>query len=104
MAGGDGYEVDPAALREYARRSCDIAEKLAEIRRRWAGATELSGDACGYTELRRGYETMQDAWFTELGVYIDILKQLCDGLGAAASGYSSADQRAARRVNGVGAG
>ena len=70
---------------------CDLAQELSGVRAAWAGATDQPGEACGYRELTAAYTAMQDAWFAEIGVHVDVLEELCAGLRTAARGYEKAD-------------
>jgi hypothetical protein len=41
---------------------------------------------------------MQDAWFAELGVHVEVLDELCAAMRSAATGYQRADDDAAHRT------
>jgi uncharacterized protein YukE len=83
--------VDPAAVRAHGADVCGLAERLAEVRRRWAPLADEPGGACGYREITQVYAETQDAWFAELGVYVRVLEELCAGIDAAANDYQGSD-------------
>ena len=80
------------------RSVCGLAQELSGVRSGWAAATDQTGDACGYRELTASYTAMQDAWFAELVVHVEVLDELCAATRSAATAYQRADDAAAHRA------
>lgn len=51
----------------------DAAAALRAVRSTWDAATLDGGGACGLPVTVAAYQRMQEAWFTELGAYADVL-------------------------------
>jgi hypothetical protein len=98
---GAGFTVDIAAVRRGGATACELATELSAVRGRWAGATDEPGDALGYAETTAVFRRMQDTWFDELGVYIRVLEELCQGLKVSADNYRAAEDGAAARGDDV---
>jgi uncharacterized protein YukE len=88
-----GFAAEMPEIDAAGGSVCDLAQELAGVRATWAGATDQPGEACGYRELTAAYTAMQDAWFAEIGVHVDVLEELCAGLDTAARSYEKADER-----------
>jgi hypothetical protein len=94
---GRRFTVAPAQVKQGGATACELAEQLTEARRAWAQVADDPGDALGYAELTAGYEKMENAWFAEFGVYIEVLSELCAKLQTSAAAYSGVEDRAAGR-------
>jgi uncharacterized protein YukE len=92
-----GFAAEVPGIGAAGGSVCDLAQELSGVRAAWAGATDQPGEACGYRELTAAYMAMQDAWFAEIGVHIEVLEDLCAGLDTAARGYEIADTDAGNR-------
>jgi|tagenome__1003787_1003787.scaffolds.fasta_scaffold19699759_2 uncharacterized protein YukE len=92
------FTVETPALTGAGAAVRELAQELTAIRGSWAAVTDEPGDAFGYRELAAAYTGLQDAWFAELGVHIEVLDELGTGLTAAADGYQRADRDAGHRT------
>jgi hypothetical protein len=88
-----GFAAEMPGIGAAGGSVCDLARELSGVRAAWAAATDQPGDACGYRELGAAYTAMQDAWFAEIGVHIEVLEELCAGVATAAGAYTQADER-----------
>lgn len=93
--GDRDLRVLPVQVVAHGRTACQLADYLRSVRSAWASATDRPGDACGYRESCAAFGAMQDAWFDELGVYIQVLEELCAAIQDAGNGYQSVDRSAA---------
>lgn len=93
-----GFSAEVPGIDAAGRSVCDLSQELSGVRSRWAAATDQSGDACGFRELTAAYTAMQDAWFAEIGVHIEVLDDLCAGMRSAAGAYRRADDAAVHRA------
>src|SRR3954466_12736482 len=92
------FGAQPPGIDAAGQSVCGLAEELSGGRSGWAAATDQAGDACGYRELTASYTAMQDAWFAELGVHVEVLDELWAAMRSAATGYQRADDDAAHRA------
>ncbi|GEM_PF-3215406 len=93
-----GLRVDSAALRESSQAACQVSQELLAVRSAWDRTTAEPGDAFGYRDVLGNFQLMQEAWFAELGVYADVLQQMCAGIEASADAYADSDSDSAARL------
>lgn len=89
--------VRPEELRQAGRSVCGTAAEVAAVRLRWDRATE-EVDATGYREVTAAFETLREAWFDELGLYNEALRELCSAMVRAADAYAGGDRLSAEQL------
>ncbi|WP_344653648.1 hypothetical protein [Cryptosporangium japonicum] len=85
------FAVSPGALVDAGRVASALVDELDAIRRHWRSGT---ADVAGATGLREADHAIADTvqrWDAELGLYLEVLRTLCDALPIAAAGYRDAD-------------
>ncbi|MFG1779576.1 hypothetical protein ACGFIR_25350 [Micromonospora sp. NPDC049051] len=95
---GGAVTLSSAELRKAISQANDATIELTGTRSAWAGATDEPRQALGLREATQTYLDMQDAWFDELGVYIEVLSLVHDGLERAADSYEDSEYVAAQAL------
>lgn len=93
---GDSVSLTLPELRKAISQADDATIELTRARSSWAGDTNEPQQTLGLREATQTYLSMQDAWFDELGVYIEVLSLVHDGLERAADSYDDTEYAAAR--------
>ena len=98
---GDRVALDPTTVDDQGRTACELADELARVRGAWWRDTDRAGDAFGYRDLDQAYQQTHETWFAELGVYVEVLSELCAKIRASAAQYQRTDTDSAARLGGA---
>lgn len=96
--GGDSVSLSLPELRKAISQANDVTSELDQARSAWAGDTNEPQQAIGLREANQAYVSMQDAWFDEIGVYMEALSLVHDGLQRAANSYDDTENAAVRAL------
>ncbi|MGW0435594.1 hypothetical protein ACWDV4_24020 [Micromonospora sp. NPDC003197] len=95
---GESISLSLPELRKAIAESDGVTNKLTDARGAWAGETNDPEQALGLREANQAYQRMQDAWFDEIGVYMEALALVNDGLERAANTYDETEQSGTRAL------
>lgn len=90
-------QVQPDGLRHTGRSVCGVAAEIAAVRLQWDRNTENT-DASGYREVTDAFQAMREAWWDELGIYNEALREICTAMTRSADAYADGDQHSAEQL------